>query len=134
MKYILLMHNIIPWQKPVRIPQEMSHGKSKTSNGTTSSTMERITNWILLNLLALSEYLVKTTVVSLALLIVYSTRFLTTLLKIFERITTLSMNTKSKALARWRLKSVIKLIRFQGSRINMLRSLRDKLQTKQKQK
>ena len=132
MKYILLMQNIMPWQNPMRRPLEMCHGKSKTSSGTIFSTMGKATNWILLNLLELSEYLVKTIVVNLASLIVYYIQFIITLLKIFEKTTTSSMSTKIKALRWWRLRLVIKLTRFQGNRISTLRNLKASLRMRQK--
>jgi hypothetical protein len=66
-----------------------------------------------------------------ASLMLYFTQFIIILLKIFERLTTLSTKTKIMDLVWWRLRLTIKLIRLVADRIN---TLRVRLQMKQRPK
>ena len=134
MKFSRLIQNITRLFKSVKTFLEMSTGKLKSLAGTIYSTTEKAILSTLINCLGRWESLEETLAVNLVSLILCFTRFIITLLKIFEKLTTLSTKTRTTALVWWRLRRTIRLIRFLGSRRNTLRSLKVNLRTKLKPK
>ena len=134
MKSTLLIQDIIKLSRKMKTFLETFIGRLRNSVGTTYSTMEKAILSILINCLELWESLEKTLVVNLASLIHCSTQSIIILLKIFEKLTTLSTKIKTKALEWWRLRQIIRLTRFLGNRRSTLKNLRVRLRMRREPK